>query len=326
MEVIKINFSFFWPGFDKQNNWFTYFLSKKYIVEISDEPELYFFTHSYNGQHEFLKYKCCRVFLGWENARANWNICDYVLDSDYILNNPRHFRFPLWCSINSHELIKSSSFSSSIKKSKFCCIVVSNPHAKERIAFFKKLSAYKKVDSGGRFMNNIGQPVKDKLEFIKDYKFVISFENSSYPGYTTEKLVEPMRVGSIPIYWGDELVGKDFNTNSFINVNDFNSYDEVIEKIIELDNDDEKYYQMLQEPWLINNKMPDELSTQNFTDFFDFVVKDSKSKTPVGKSFLKNLGFLLNNKKINGIFMITQFFKKIFLFSSNVFTKSDKIV
>ena len=56
------------------------------------------------------------------------------------------------------------------------------------------------------------------MDFIKDYKFVISFENSSYPGYTTQKLIEPMLVNSSPIYWGNKSVGKDFNTKSFINV------------------------------------------------------------------------------------------------------------
>ena len=71
--------------------------------------------------------------------------------------------------------------------------------------FFVKLSKYKQVDSGGRTLNNIGGPVEDKMEFIKDYRFVISFENAEYPGYTTEKIIQPMFVDSIPIYWGNPL-------------------------------------------------------------------------------------------------------------------------
>ena len=51
------------------------------------------------------------------------------------------------------------------------------------------------------------ESVSNKMDFIKDYKFVISFENSSNPGYTTEKLIEPMLVNSIPIYWGNTEVG-----------------------------------------------------------------------------------------------------------------------
>ena len=78
------------------------------------------------------------------------------------------------------------------------------------------MSSKEKVDSGGKFLNNVGGPVTDKLSFIKDYKFVISFENSSYPGYTTEKILEPMLVNSIPVYWGNPLVYNDFNYRTYI--------------------------------------------------------------------------------------------------------------
>ena len=39
-------------------------------------------------------------------------------------------------------------------------------------------------------------------------------------GYTTEKVVEPMLVNSIPIYWGNKLIGKDFNKSSMLVVED----------------------------------------------------------------------------------------------------------
>ena len=130
-------------------------------------------------------------------------------------------------------------------------------------------------------MNNIGFPVEDKLEFIKDYKFVIAFENSSFPGYTTEKLIEPFLSDSIPVYWGNPVVGKDFNTNSFINIKDTAQFDEAINKIVELDNDDEKYLAMLNEPCFVNYKIPEEFSEESILKFFDYIIQDSKSKRPV---------------------------------------------
>lgn len=47
---------------------------------------------------------------------------------------------------------------------KFCSFVVSNGFNcdKEREIFFKLLNTYKKIDSGGRFLNNIGYRVYDK--------------------------------------------------------------------------------------------------------------------------------------------------------------------
>lgn len=298
LKTIKLNFGFFWKEFDNNNNYFIRLLSKRYNVVISDDPDFYIFTHPYyNGKKDYLQYKCHRIFFGYENVRADWNICDYVFDSDYS-DNPRHKRYPLWSGYDIKKLTLPKDLKDFKQKKKFCCMLVSNPDAKERIEFFHKLSSYKKVDSAGRYLNNIGYPVENKIEFIKDYKFVISFENSSYPGYTTEKLIEPMLVNSIPIYWGNPVVGDDFNTNSFINVTDFKSYDEAVNYIIELDNNKGKYLEMASQPWFSDNKIADEFSEESVLDFFDFIVKDSKKKTPIAKSFYKKIEhqkFILKN-------------------------------
>ena len=287
METIKIKFDKLWNGFDQTDNYFTRLLSKRFNVEISDDPDFYFFTHNYFGTENYLKYKCHRIFLGWENERANWNICDYVLDGDFYPNNQRHKRFPMWSTFEVDRLIQPKNLQAYLGKEKFCCMLVSNPKAKERIEFFHKLSAYKKVDSAGRYLNNVGHTVDNKMEFIKDYKFVISFENSSYPGYTTEKLVEPMFAHSVPIYWGNPEVGKDFNTKSFINISDFKSYDKAIDFIIKLDNDEEAFREMAAQPWFNENKIPTEFRDENFLDFFDFIANDSRTKKPFAKSFFK---------------------------------------
>jgi hypothetical protein len=134
---------------------------------------------------------------------------------------------------------------------KFCNFVYTNNNLADpaRKHFFEKLSKYKKVDSGGAYLNNIGRRVKDKLVFIKNYKFTIAFENSSLPGYTTEKIVNPMVVNSMPVYWGNPEIHLDFNKESFIYANDFNSLDEVVEEVIRLDKDDNAYIEKLSKPW-----------------------------------------------------------------------------
>lgn len=283
-KTLKINFGYFWPEFDNYDNYFTRLLSRRYNVIVSDDPDFYIFTHPYyNNKKDYENYKCHRIFFGFENVRANWNICDYVVDSDYT-NHPRHKRRPLWAGFIAKELTLPKDLQEFKEKKKFCCMLVSNPNAKERIDFFYKLSKYKKVDSAGRYLNNISYSVGNKKEFIKDYKFVISFENSSYPGYTTEKLIEPMLVNSIPIYWGNPRVGEDFNTKSFININDFKSFDDAIQYIIELDNNDEKYLELAAQPWFNENKIAKEYSEESVLDFFDFIVEDSKKRKPVAKS------------------------------------------
>ena len=102
--------------------------------------------------------------------------------------------------------------------------------------------------------NDPRNPYKNKLKFLKNYKFTIAFENSVTPGYNTEKLIHPIIVNSIPIYFGDPFVSRDFNTKSFINVHDFQNMDDVIKRIIQIDNDDKLYERILNEPWLKDNK------------------------------------------------------------------------
>jgi alpha(1,3/1,4) fucosyltransferase len=91
-------------------------------------------------------------------------------------------------------------------KRNFCNFVASNGNCPERNQFVEKLSKYKKVDCGGKWMNNIGYNVSDKRKFQSTYKFSIAFENDAYrkgyEWYITEKIMEPMTVNSIPIYKG----------------------------------------------------------------------------------------------------------------------------
>jgi hypothetical protein len=137
------------------------------------------------------------------------------------------------------------------EKTGFCSFVYSNDRASEvREKFFNQLSDYKTISSGGRYKNNIGGPVADKLIFEQGHKFSFSFENSSYPGYCTEKLIQSFAAQTIPIYWGDPTVRETFNEEAFINCNKYNSWSEVVEEIKRIDNDPERYARMLATPAL----------------------------------------------------------------------------
>jgi len=137
----------------------------------------------------------------------------------------------------------------SLNKTYFCSFVVSNGRGDDkRRLMFEALNRYKHVNSGGRYLNNIGGPVDDKIKFESTHKFSICFENCSYPGYTTEKLVEAFAAQTIPIYWGNPEVFKVFNKRAFINIMDFPSIESVVERVIEIDSDDNLYLDLLREP------------------------------------------------------------------------------
>lgn len=294
--MIKINFTDFWKGFDKENNYFVKLLSQLYDVRISDEPDFLFYS-CYG--YEYLKYKCIRISFISENQRPDFSGCDYALSFD-INSDPRHYRLPLYRlyidlwgqDMNALRNRSAQEIREQWKhKDKFCCMLVSNGNSKKRINFFHRLSGVKRVDSGGRYLNNIGRSVDNKLEFIKDYKFVFAFENSSHPGYVTEKVIEPCFVGSIPIYWGNKEIGKDFNPGRFINYHDFKDEQALIRRIIEIDNDDELALEIISQPIFKDNVIPEAIRDENVLKFFRGVI-ENEHVVPAAVSGRKSLHFL----------------------------------
>lgn len=59
----------------------------------------------------------------------------------------------------------------------------------------------------------------DKNEAHQRYRYTIIVENCRVPGYFTEKIVDCIMMGTIPIYWGDPLIGKWFDINGIITFN-----------------------------------------------------------------------------------------------------------
>jgi GR25 family glycosyltransferase involved in LPS biosynthesis len=169
------------------------------------------------------------------------------------------YRFPLWIqyfdwfSADQSHLknprvmpVESIAFPSVGDRKKFCAFIVSNPCNQLRNSAFEWLNHYKPVDSGGRLFNNIGDILfvenagggggeLKKFEFLKDYKFCITFENSRTPGYVTEKLIAAKAAGCVPIYWGAEDVCQDFSEDSFINANNITCPDELISLVRDID-------------------------------------------------------------------------------------------
>jgi len=241
-----------------------------------------------------LNTKATKIFWTGENINIDMKKCDYAFGFEYEneINNKKYMRLPLYAYYGAGKnLIKEKSYNPSkilSQKEKFCAYIYSKD-AKERVEFFNKLNKYKKIDSPGKSMNNcppiipkrleqMAKPLQfiekkygkypisalisrhsknwtqDKIDYLKNYKFTIAFENSEKVGYTTEKIYHPMLANSIPIYWGNPEISRDFNTKSFVNYYDYNDLNKVIDKIIEIDTDKKIYLKMLSEPWFKRNK------------------------------------------------------------------------
>jgi hypothetical protein len=129
-------------------------------------------------------------------------------------------------------------------KKYFACFLVSNGSFKARNDIFHKISLYKEVKSGGPHLNNINTVIpRDQTNaFLSQCKFVIAYENTfGYPGYITEKVFQAYFAGSIPIYRAHPSASEDINHEAVIYNQDFQSDEEMIEYIKELDQDETKY-------------------------------------------------------------------------------------
>ena len=259
LPTIRLQFAGFWDGFDPHDNFFTRLLKRRFRLEISDDPEFVIFAYVGIRRRDYRHWNCVRIFYTGENIQPDWSACDWAFSFEHS-SHPRHFRLPHWpFYVDASALVKPPEYDPArvlSAKTKFCAFVVSNPLCRTRNEFFRRLSRYKPVDSGGKLFNTLGHRVGDKLAFLRDYKFTISFENESHPGYTTEKIVEPMLANSLPIHWGDPLVGRDFDTRSFLSAHDSPSLADLVDRVIEVDRDPALHLELLSHPWYRGNRVP----------------------------------------------------------------------
>ena len=66
-------------------------------------------------------------------------------------------------------------------------------------------------------------PCDDKHQLLSRYKFTIAYENTAYPGYVTEKVIDAMVAGSVPVYLGAPDVAEQLPAEAFIDARAFSS-------------------------------------------------------------------------------------------------------
>lgn len=284
MKNIKIWFTDFYHGFQPTDNPFTNLLTDRFNVELnSDSPDFLFYS-CYG--FDFLNYNCPRIFYTGENLRPDFNLCDYAIGFDHFEFEDRYLRFPNFALFEGQfEKLTEQRNTSTTEKKYFCNFIYSNDRANPiRDQFFHHLNEYKKITSPGKHLNNANIEIGgrfsadwmfSKLEFQSKCKFTIAFENSSSPGYTTEKIMHAFLAGTIPIYWGNPKVTKDFNPEAFINYHDYNDLEKLKSQVIKIDQDKVKYEEMLSKPVFKNAVIPENLRKEYIVGFLEYILEQS---------------------------------------------------
>lgn len=147
------------------------------------------------------------------------------------------------------------------------------------------------VDRGGDGVHGY-QGVRDgAVQIANRYKFMITMENSWSRGYLTEKLLNGVYGGTIPVYLGAALAGEFFNDKRFVNCQisvdqadevrriDKNKGEAVIlsqvlkiaketltacaNRVLDIDEDDVLYQSMLLQPLLFDNELEGSIMDPN---------------------------------------------------------------
>ncbi|UOR38457.1 glycosyltransferase family 10 [Helicobacter pylori] len=291
-----------------------FILKQRYKIILHNnpnEPSDLVFGNPLGSARKILSYQNIkRVFYTGENEAPNFNLFDYAIGFDELDFNDRYLRMPLYYAYLHYKALLVNDTTSPYKlkalytlkkpshkfkenhphlcalihnesdplKRGFASFVASNANAPIRNAFYDALNAIEPVAGGGSVKNTLGYKVKNKNEFLSQYKFNLCFENSQGYGYVTEKILDAYFSHTIPIYWGSPSVAKDFNPKSFVNVHDFNNFDEAIDYIRYLHTHQNAYLDMLYENPLntIDGKAGfyQNLSFEKILDFFKNILEN----------------------------------------------------
>ena len=286
MKTIKLKFIDCWLGHKPEEDKYYKLLSKYYNVVLSEQPD-YVIDEGLGHEHLNPKFdKCVKLISIGENCAPDFNLFDYAIGFDDLAFGDRYLRVPLYVFYEEFSRLANRIFPSDedLLKRGFCSFVVSNGGGDPlRTEFFHGLGKYKPVASGGRYLNNVGGRVADKNAFCAKYKFNIAFENSVSPGYTTEKVMQPYTVNTVPIYYGNPLVGEDFNVDSMVRVSSRDDAKRAIEEIIYLDTHDEAYISKVKVPCMVHSvAWYEERLTAFLRNIFDRSLDDARRLTGYG--------------------------------------------
>ncbi len=261
------------------------FKNYKIVDNINESLDIVIFTDFDNLN---LNKSSINIFINGENEviRPCNSYTDIAILSSKIMKYNYNIYLPqlftsLWERRTNYKNVLNNS------REKFCAYMYSYD-LEYRVELYNFISQYKKVDALGKSCNNIIEDDRflynDNLTYndtaiqkYSKYKFVLALENGIADGYITEKLINPIIAGSIPIYAGSKDTFEIINKKRVIYVYDFENYDKLLEYIKIVDNNNDLYNYIVSEPIFIGN-----LNWDNFEKY----ISDNIDKA---------LGFKLKN-------------------------------
>ncbi len=263
-QVHMYNWCNFWP----QDMWYIDFIEKRGLLK--DKPKVRIGLYSIFAPMWLRMFdnSDIRIFQARENLHKkgmetwghqfiNDSKIDLSIGFDYI-DNPEYLRIPFWLTWNVFSPTdtfddvkqKVSNMNSvenhGYQNRKFAAFLSSHDDIGRKL-IFNQMSQIDKVDCDGRLFHNNDELKRlyhdEKLAYLKHYRFNLTPENSNAPGYVTEKLLEAIQGGCVPIYWGSDNHPEPdvFNQEAIIFIEMGQENHDAVRLVSELNADEKKY-------------------------------------------------------------------------------------
>jgi hypothetical protein len=261
----------FWPGFTLESSFLDYLLRQafgSYALAPNEQSADIVMSSVFDATWPRHPERTI-CFIG-ENVRPNYDLCAYSISSDFDNYSGRNFRLPLWYGQlqwpgfrvdGSAPVPTNHAFENPVDidtllrprpprvlkdSDLFCCFVASS-YEQHRMLCLDRLMTKGHVDVFG----NIGKPLQmSKYNILPRYRFNLCFENSSFPGYYTEKALQAWVGGCVPLYFSDRWYDADFNPKALINRIDFHTIDEFVDHVAKINSSPSAYSALFEQPLL----------------------------------------------------------------------------
>lgn len=223
-QPVLISFDCFWPGFDIMNSPLWDFLNaasnqlglKLLLSEDVESADILFLSCFPSRNRGSLFTGATRVLVLGENIRPFYSEYDYSFSTDMPSYRGRNAYLPVWVHhvySQSEQTMRSSSF-----RQRLAAINVN--YSEKMRSWNSRSASFVYVGNNNEPLRTsiIGdlcdmgydvqlygsqtRPILDKYELYGSSQYILCPENSFYPGYVTEKLLDASLSGARIIYWG----------------------------------------------------------------------------------------------------------------------------
>jgi hypothetical protein len=217
----------------------------KYSIFFNGEPKKYLLDKGYKRFRYISEYDC---ILSGRETNSEIRIVNFPLFILYIHSNKY-----IPSLLNQVKI-------TCVPPKNICAIISNGSPGLKRNIFLERLEKEIYIDYAGKYKNNVPRidgayNSENMLQFMSQYKFVITMENTKQETYITEKIINGFLANTIPVYWGSNKISNYFNEERFINIPTMTDRDinEAIYKIKDIINDTSKYLTIVNQPIFNNN-------------------------------------------------------------------------